>query len=103
MSLVHSEIREIRSALSRIRTSVKRRDVFECVRSEMDIKQELPSLDVDTRWSSTFNMIKKMYSCRRAINATINRIIDLSDISISEGTWEKSYRVCNFLESAACN
>lgn len=95
------EIVEIRSALNSIRTSVKRRDVFEYVCGEMDIKQDLPSLDVETSWSSTFNIIKKMYSCLREVNDAINRIVDIADLSIREWSSEKAYKVCPFLESAA--
>lgn len=82
MSLVHEEIVETISVLNSIRTSIKRRDMFEFVCGEIDIKQDLPSLDVETRWSSTFNMIKKKCSCLRAVNATINRMLDLVDLSI---------------------
>lgn len=97
--LVHKEIVEIRSALHIIRTSVKRRDVFEAVFGEMDMKQNLSSLDVETRCLSTFNMITKMYTCGQAVNATINRMVEPADLSIPERWW--AYKVCNFLESSA--
>lgn len=67
----------------------------------MHVKQDLPSLDVETLWSSMFWMIKKKYACRRAINATINRIPELLDTCISENTWNTAHKVCNFLEAAA--
>lgn len=67
----------------------------------MNIKQELPSIEVETNRSSTFNMISKMYGCRRSINSTINCVVELSGISISERALRKANSVCSSLERAA--
>lgn len=54
MKLIHARISTIRSLINSIRANVKRRDLFDMVRAEMNCKTELPKLDTETLWSSTF-------------------------------------------------
>ena len=64
------------------------------------MKVEFPGLDVETRWFSTFNMIRKGFKARKVIVASINRIPEISD-ELSEDEWRRCDKVANFLEAAA--
>lgn len=101
ISSIDEEVGKIREAINTIKVSVKRRDVFEAVRKELKIQCELPSLDCQTRWSSTFQMLKSAFKCRRVLNATLRRIGGLGELLISDEEWKKSNKICEFLESAA--
>lgn len=60
MKIFHGQFATIRSLLSSVRPSVKRRDLFETVKVELGITNvQIPGLDVETRWSSTSDMLTK--------------------------------------------
>lgn len=80
MMRMRDEISNFRSVVNKIRSSMKRGDIYEDLRNEMHVKQELSPLDVENRLSSTFTMVKKMYLCQSVINENINRILELSEI-----------------------
>lgn len=101
MAPVHGQITKIRAILSSLRCSVKRRDVFEEVCLELGQRVSLPCLDCETRWSSTFEMIKKSFNIRRVINATASRIEELSSSLVTEAEWKTAEKVMSFLEAAA--
>ena len=102
LSQVHSEIQAIRALLNSIRSSTKRRDLFERVRDEMgEVHTHCPGLDVVTRWSSTFNMIQDAYNARNVLNSVSSRLPELSSHVISEEEWERAKRICDFLKTAA--
>lgn len=100
MKIVHSEISSIRHAIHALSISTKRRDIFLSLCKELHCSVEIPGLDVDTRWSSTFIMIKKAYKAKRVIMSTISRIQDFNN-TITDLEWEKARKVYEFLETAA--
>lgn len=53
-------------------------------RQKFNIKHARPTLDTDTRWSSTFLMVKKAYLVRHILNAVTELITKLHDSRISE-------------------
>lgn len=59
------------------------------------------SLDVETRWSSTFNMITSAYKEKRVFNSMTLYSLDLKQFTISDAKWEASKTVCDFLHKAA--
>ena len=64
-TVVHRKIHYIRAVLNAVRSSVKRRDAYEQERKQFnDTNANLPTLDIDTRWSSTFYMIAAVYKVR---------------------------------------
>lgn len=101
MKDIHSHISKIRALLSTLRSSVKRRDLFNEVKTELGLKYELPSLDCETRWSSTFEMISDAFKCRRVLNAVVMRSEDLETFSVSTSEWVAAAKICEFLEFAA--
>lgn len=102
--LVHiaSEISAIRSAISSIRSSVKRIDILGKVKSEFgETSATLPTVDCETCWSSTLEMVRQAYEIRKVLNATMSRIPELRANVVSDGDWEKVYKICDFLSTAA--
>lgn len=98
---VHQEINSVRSLLSAIRCSVKRRDAYEHAERQLGLTVSLPSLDVPTRWSSTFNMIKNAYKARSILNTITSKVNDLRSYAVTNEVWMRASTICTFLESAA--
>jgi hypothetical protein len=65
---------------------------------EMSLKNLLLTLDVPTRWNSTFMMVKRCLDLKDAINLLINTDPLFVDIKISPEEWLKFEEICNFLE-----
>lgn len=84
-----------------MRSSLKRRDLFDTVRIERDDCVSNPVLDVETRWSPTFHMIKNFFKVRKMFNTVIHSLHDLEEYLIKEVEWEKAAVICDFLETAA--
>lgn len=101
MGEVHDKIKKIRMLLSGMRSSVKRRDLFDKCRKELDVECQLPNLDSETRWSSTFIMIKRAFAARRVLNAVVSRVEAMGDMTVTEMEWKVAERLCAFLETAA--
>lgn len=72
MLQVHRMIETTRHIVSAMRASVKRRDLFESLRKEINLTCDLSNLDHETRWSSTFVLIKSALCGRRALEAVVN-------------------------------
>lgn len=101
MGLIHDKITKIRKLIGCLQCSVKRKDVFNDVKVELGLRLELPGLDVDTRWSFTFNMIRKRYAASRVPSAVVTRQENLADLLVSESKWRLVKKVCRFLEAPA--
>lgn len=101
MKLVHKEIEKIRSVCNAIRCSTKRRDKFGEISKQLKLNVEIPCLDTETRWSSTFTLIKKSIKAKRVINSMVRQVPELCDYIITDDEWTKAGSVCEFLESAA--
>lgn len=83
-----------------IRSSVKRRDIYESSQKNLGITVGLPSLDVPTRWSSTFNMVLNAYKARAVLNSMTTKVSDLRGYQVSKRVWERAAEICRFLDSA---
>lgn len=70
MKLIRKEISSIRTVINSITSSTKRRDTFIALCKELNQSVEIPSLDVETRWSSTFHMIRKAYKAKIVITVS---------------------------------
>lgn len=78
MTEVYKKARKIRVILAAMmRASVKRRGLFEKCREELDVVRELSNYDSETRWSSSFVMIKRVFKERSVLMAVVNRSEDL--------------------------
>lgn len=73
LHLVHKEIFSIRIVIKALRSSVKRKDLFGKVNTELGMKGDgLSNIDVETRWPGTFIMIEMVYKVRFVLNAMNN-------------------------------
>lgn len=102
LELVRSEVHSIRKLINSLRASVKRRELFDRVRTELgERKYDIPSLDVETRWNSTFYMVQAAYKCRHVLSSVIHRVPELGNLVVTEEEWERAARICEFLSTAA--
>lgn len=77
------------------------REIFEEVRIELGVAKTLPSVDVETRWFSTFDRVSNAYKSLRVINAVIVSIEELAHSGISNAEWDMCKEICRFIEGAA--
>lgn len=61
----------------------------------------MPTLDIGTTWSSTFDMIWQMYSVRSVNDAVADRIPELRASAIYDTEWLTASKVRMFLQPAA--
>ena len=54
-----------------------------------DSNAHLPTLDVETRWSSTFHMIKAADRAKRVLNTVCHRKPGLHNQFVPDNGWEK--------------
>lgn len=88
LHFILKDVDSIRSLVTSIRCSVKRRDTFEQVKAELEESNvALPGLDVYTRWSSTYAMIKRDYEGIKVLTVVLHRIPELLDQDIDEADW----------------
>lgn len=72
---VEKDISHIKELVGEIRSSTKRREIFEKKRLKLDEDQtKLPCLDVATRWSSNFEMLKTVIFSRSVPNSVSNSL-----------------------------
>lgn len=100
---IENEFCKVRSVITSLEESVKLRDLFGEVKNELKINCELPSVDCQTRWSSTFEILKGALQYRRFINTTMRRIGVPTEYILTEEEWQKTKRIFYLLESAALN
>lgn len=55
---IQTYVNQIKSLLSEMRCSVDSRDIYEVTQLQLGVTVPFPYLDVSSRWSSTFNMIR---------------------------------------------
>lgn len=77
LGLIRDEIATIRSLINSISASVKRCDLFYAVKGELGENPKLPVPGVETRWYSTFRMMKDSFAVRRVFTVVWNRIPEL--------------------------
>lgn len=81
--MIREEIENIRSLVNSFVASVMRGDIFESLKFKLGVRAKLLELDVETRWSSPFIIIKSLYVASRIFNAVFNRVRELSDFRIT--------------------
>jgi hypothetical protein len=54
--------------------------------------------DIDTRWNSTYRMIKRVFPYARAINQILNESTDGMLLALSNGEWAQLHQLMKFLE-----
>lgn len=80
---------------------MKRRDIFNDMKVEVEIQCELPCLDVGNQRSSMFDKLRKCFSTRRALGAVVCREEGLKEFIVSEAVWNVAEELRAFHEFAA--
>lgn len=75
MKHIHKEVLAIRDLMNSLRVSAKLNDLFEVTKIKLGQRNaSFPVVDVETRWSSTFEMLLNTYTIRTVLNAVDNHI-----------------------------
>lgn len=101
MQTIHSKIKNIRTFVGTVRSSVKRKDHFEAVQKNINVDCECPILDCKMRWFSTFTMVCKTNNGIFVFSAMEGRAPEMARYNISEAEWKAAPKVCQFSEPAA--
>lgn len=101
MGLVRESVKRIRQVLFSIRSSVKKRDIFNSLRAQYKIKTDLHALDTENRWSSKFVMVRNAFVLRKVIKAMEDTLPELEEYTITETEWKMAKKVCDFLSAPA--
>lgn len=99
---VYRQLIHIRSLISALHSSVNRSDKFESTGRSLGFTVALLDLNVVTRWSSTFEMIKNAYNLCMVLNSVtrLTSIVnELRAFAIPNKMWEK-LMISHFLSSA---
>lgn len=96
VSTIHTRIEKIRSFLAAIRSPVRRQDLFEAVRVQFYVQCESPSLNCESRWSSTVIMIEQAFKARYFFNRIISKCLDLARPRITEAEWKSGRLYASF-------
>ena len=60
LKLIHIEVHAIRTLVSAVRCSVKRRDKLDALKRTLSLDGiSIPPLDVETRWSFAYELLRK--------------------------------------------
>lgn len=96
LNVAHKHGGEIRSLMSAMRSSVKRRYLYEITQKKLELTVTLPSLDVATRWPSTFWMVRNAYKESAILHTLTKKVSQIRSFSISNEVWENSSGICSF-------
>lgn len=93
LNLIHRNVSAIRALLPAIRCLVKRRDLY--VSTEKQLGCSVAALNMDTRWSSTFNMIYKAQKFKPIQNLITTRLHELQKSAVTDDDLHASLTVGN--------
>lgn len=82
--IIKKIVNSVRSLVNAVRSSLKRSDLFQSTKKSFGTSASIPSLDLPTRWSSTFNIISTTYKSKRVFNMITEKSSDLRSFAISE-------------------
>lgn len=99
LRLIRNLVSNVPSVINSIRCFFKRRQMYNDIRVELQIGAHVtvPPLDVETRWSSTFTMLRAAYKARRILSEISNRVPELDFYVISQVEWKKKLYICEFM------
>lgn len=105
---ISSNIDKLRNLIKSIRYSIGLRAEFKRIQLVFGstIASDVPGLDVDNRWNSLFEMIKKAYALKDVFQALTEKQeykVRLQDDALSEQEWELLLVYKNFFEDAKIN
>lgn len=87
LTLIRTKLDNMRSMVSCLKLSVKKRDFYFQIKIELKCSAPIPSLDVDTRWTSTFRKVLRSFNARSTVNAFIVRLEKPNTEPVEETEW----------------
>jgi len=98
---ISSIVHNIRESVKYIKSSQARKEKFEEVAVQVGVPLgKQPTLDISTRWNSTFLMLQSAYPYRRVFDELGKQDKSYTNTPTSV-EWERSQLVCTFLEKFA--
>jgi hypothetical protein len=105
MKALKLEIGDLRELLKLIRSSPRLIIKFKDLQKSLGntIIYEVPSLDVETRWNSSYLMINQCYKLKGIFDSLCDSAAvgdPLKDLKLSSSDWESMHSIATFLEMA---
>lgn len=98
-SAISSAIGNIRESVKYIKSSQARKERFEKMIKQVGITlKRRPSLDVATRWNSTYQMLESAYGYKRAFESLSTEDSQYVYEPLDE-EWRLSKKLCDILET----
>jgi hypothetical protein len=91
-------ITKFKKAVTHIFTNGIRKQRFHDMCSRMQFTKLRVPWDVDTRWNSTYRMLKRCFPYAHAINAILNETPEGMELALSSGEWDQLNKLMKFLE-----
>ncbi|WP_284284406.1 hypothetical protein, partial [Mesorhizobium amorphae] len=91
-------ITKFKKAVTHIFTNGIRKQRFHDMCSRMQFTKLRVPWDVDTRWNSTYRMLKRCFPYGHVINAILNETPEGMELALSSGEWEQLNKLMKFLE-----
>lgn len=101
VTIVHENITEIWTILTAIRSLVKHSDLQQNIQNKPRLTVPLPSLNVLTRWSSIFLMIRNAHKSHAILDTIATRHSNMHSFSVFKTYWNTAVSIGTFLQNAA--
>ena len=98
LQLATSTIMKVRVFVVKIRQSTKLCDSLRTICKLESIAEIKPDLDVETRWNSTYLMLKKFHHMRSILDILVAKNRDLTSIYLQENDWTQINNMIQLLE-----
>ncbi|XP_051157863.1 uncharacterized protein LOC127279509 [Leptopilina boulardi] len=92
-----SPVKKLRTLFLKLKYSEKLRIKLECCCGTVGIKMLLPSVDVKTRWNSTYDMIEKAKKMDKALTLICETDKDLQALQLEKADWDVLKAVVKYL------
>jgi hypothetical protein len=90
-------IKKVREAVSGIRSSPQRREIFRTQCTTFGIKHKNLILDVPTRWNSTLDMLERALELKMALSSTLTCIKPLTKYKLKCYEWKRVQELTRLL------
>lgn len=97
-STIHSPVLKLRLCIRKIRKSEQLTNKLKSSCEATNTRFFKPTLDVRTRWNSTFDMIQTSLELRLALDVLTANVENLRKFKISEEEWRLLEKVCGILK-----
>lgn len=101
MRIILDRVMTIGMIVFTVRSSVKRRDLYNIVCEELELSHSLPGFNVPAPCFYTFRRLEQAHTASRLLTTTMRRILTLESSVISEIAWENFRKISPYLKKPA--